>query len=58
MKRNTSNLPNSQTVKTKEEKKHLIQALIKGEKSKRVVNFDPKIHIVHLHKKYLGVKSE
>ena len=53
---NTSYLLNSQIVKTIIEKKRLIQALIKGEKSKRVVNFDPKIHIAHLHKKYLKGK--
>jgi antitoxin ParD1/3/4 len=41
-------------LETEEEKKSaLIKALIKGEKSKRVENFDPKIHLAKLHKKYL-----
>ncbi|MFN4314801.1 MAG: type II toxin-antitoxin system ParD family antitoxin [Chitinophagaceae bacterium] len=31
----------------------LISALIQGEKSKRVANFDPKAHVEKLHKKYL-----
>ncbi len=31
----------------------LINALIQGEKSKRVENFDPKAHLAKLHKKYL-----
>lgn len=38
----------------KEEKKAaMIKALITGEKSKRIENFDLKNHLVHLHKKYL-----
>jgi len=41
-------------LESEEEKKAaLIKALIKGEKSKRVVNFDPKAHLANLHKKYL-----
>ena len=36
-----------------EKKAALIKALIKGEKSKRVENFDPKTHLALLHKKYL-----
>lgn len=36
-----------------EKKSALIKALIKGEKSKRVENFDPKAHLTQLHKKYL-----
>ena len=41
-------------LESEEEKKEaLIKALIKGEKSKRVKNFDPKIHLAQLHKKYL-----
>ena len=36
-----------------EKKAALIKALIKGEKSKRVENFDPEIHLAQLHKKYL-----
>ncbi len=31
----------------------LIKALIRGEKSKRVENFDPKAHLAQIHKKYL-----
>ena len=31
----------------------LIKALTKGEKSKRVENFDPKAHLAQLHKKHL-----
>lgn len=34
-------------------KKNLIVALKKGERSKRVENFDPKKHLASLHKKYL-----
>ena len=41
-------------LESEEEKKAaLIKALIKGEKSKRVENFDPKVHLAQLHKKYL-----
>lgn len=41
-------------LESEEEKKEaLIKALIKGEKSKRVKNFDPKVHLTQLHKKYL-----
>ena len=41
-------------LESEEEKKAaLIKALIKGEKSKRVENFDPKTHLAQLHKKYL-----
>lgn len=41
-------------LESEEEKKSaLIKALTKGEKSKRVENFDAKAHLVHLHKKYL-----
>ena len=36
-----------------EKKAALIKALIKGEKSKRIKNFDPKTHLAQLHKKYL-----
>jgi antitoxin ParD1/3/4 len=36
-----------------ERKAALIKALIKGEKSKRIENFDPKAHLAQLHKKYL-----
>lgn len=36
-----------------EKKSVLLKALIHGEKSKRVENFDPKIHLAKLHKKYL-----
>ena len=36
-----------------EKKSALIKALIKGEKSKRVANFDSKAHLTQLHKKYL-----
>ncbi|MEO7120738.1 MAG: type II toxin-antitoxin system ParD family antitoxin [Ginsengibacter sp.] len=31
----------------------LIKALIRGEKSKRGENFDPKVHLAQIHKKYL-----
>lgn len=34
-------------------RKNLIVALKKGERSKRVENFDPKKHLASLHKKYL-----
>lgn len=34
-------------------KEALISALIQGEKSRRVTNFDPKAHVEQLHKKYL-----
>jgi len=41
-------------LESEEEKKSaLIKALIKGEKSKRVENFDAKAHLAQLHKKYL-----
>lgn len=41
-------------LESEEEKKAaLIKALIKGEKSKRVENFDAKAHVAQLHKKYL-----
>ena len=41
-------------LETEEEKKSaLIKALLKGEKSKRVENFDSKTHLAQLHKKYL-----
>lgn len=41
-------------LEAEEEKKSaLIKALIKGEKSKRVENFDSKNHLAQLHKKYL-----
>jgi antitoxin ParD1/3/4 len=41
-------------LETEEEKKSaLIKALINGEKSKRVINFDGKAHLAELHKKYL-----
>ena len=36
-----------------ERKSALIKALVRGEKSKRVENFDPKVHLANLHKKYL-----
>ena len=36
-----------------ERKSALITALIRGEKSKRIENFDPKGHLAQLHKKYL-----
>ncbi len=41
-------------LESEEQKKSaLIKALIQGEKSKRVENFDPKAHLAKLHKKYL-----
>ena len=41
-------------LEVEEQKKEaLISALIQGEKSKRVANFDPKAHVEKLHKKYL-----
>lgn len=41
-------------LESEEEKKAaLIKALIKGEKSKRVTNFDAKAHLAQLHKKHL-----
>lgn len=41
-------------LETEEEmKKNLITALKKGERSKRVENFNPKEHLADLHKKYL-----
>lgn len=41
-------------LETEEEaKKNLISALKKGERSKRVENFDPQKHLASLHKKHL-----
>ena len=41
-------------LQTEEEaKKNLVAALKKGERSKRIENFDPKKHLAALHKKYL-----
>ena len=41
-------------LESEEQKKSaLIKALIQGEKSKRVENFDQKAHLAKLHKKYL-----
>jgi antitoxin ParD1/3/4 len=41
-------------LEVEEQKKEaLISALMQGEKSKRVTNFDPKAHLEKLHKKYL-----
>lgn len=41
-------------LETEEQKKKaLIRALIKGEKSGRIENFDPVVHLAKLHKKHL-----
>ena len=41
-------------LESEEEKKAaLLKALIRGEKSKRVEDFDPKAHLAKLHKKHL-----
>ena len=41
-------------LESEEEKKAaLIKALIKGERSNRIENFDGKAHLAQLHKKYL-----
>jgi antitoxin ParD1/3/4 len=41
-------------LETEEQKKKaLIKALIKGEKSGRIENFDPVAHLAKLHKKHL-----
>ncbi len=41
-------------LQSEEEKKSvLLKALIQGEKSKRVENFNPKVHLAKLHKKHL-----
>jgi antitoxin ParD1/3/4 len=41
-------------LESEEEKKSvLLKALVKGEKSKKVDNFDPKSHLAKLHKKHL-----
>ncbi len=41
-------------LESEEEKKSaLLKALIRGEKSKRVENFDPEAHLANLHKKHL-----
>ncbi len=41
-------------LQSEEEKKSvLLKALVRGEKSTRVENFDPKAHLANLHKKYL-----
>ena len=41
-------------LESEEEKKSaLLKALSRGEKSKRIENFDPKAHLAKLHKKYL-----
>ena len=41
-------------LQSEEEKRSiLLNALIQGEKSKRVEDFDPKVHLAKLHKKHL-----
>ena len=41
-------------LQSEEEKKSaLLKALITGEKSRRIENFDPKAHLAKLHKKHL-----
>ncbi len=41
-------------LESEEEKKTvLLKALIRGEKSKRIENFDSKAHLAKLHKKHL-----
>jgi len=41
-------------LETEEQKKKaLIKALIKGEKSRRLENFDASAHLANLHKRYL-----
>ncbi len=41
-------------LESEEQKKSaVIKALVQGEKSKRVENFDPKAHLAKLHEKYL-----
>jgi antitoxin ParD1/3/4 len=41
-------------LESEEEKKSvLLKALIRGEKSKRIENFNPKAHLEKLHKKHL-----
>lgn len=41
-------------LESEEQKKNaLIKALVKGEKSKRVENFDPAVHLAKLHKRHL-----
>ena len=41
-------------LESEEEKKSvLLRALIRGEKSKRIEDFDPKAHVAALHKKHL-----
>ena len=41
-------------LESEEEKKSaLLKALIRGEKSKRIENFDPGVHLAKLHKKHL-----
>lgn len=41
-------------LESEEEKKSaLLKALIHGEKSKRIENFDPKAHLAKLHEKHL-----
>ncbi len=41
-------------LQSEEEKKSaLLKALITGEKSRRIENFDPKVHLAKLHKKHL-----
>ena len=41
-------------LESEEEKKSvLLKALVQGERSKRIENFDPKAHLVKLHKKHL-----
>jgi antitoxin ParD1/3/4 len=41
-------------LEVEEQKKEaLIAALVEGEKSKRVENFDPKAHLEKLHRKHL-----
>jgi antitoxin ParD1/3/4 len=41
-------------LESEEERKSvLLKALVRGERSKRIENFDPKAHLAKLHKKHL-----
>ncbi len=44
---------NTSILLGEQKKKALIKALIKGEKSGRIENFDPVAHLAKLHKKHL-----
>ena len=52
MEKKKAKLP-KESIKSINGKTLLIDALIKGENSKRIENFNARIHLAMLHKKYL-----